>query len=407
MRSLGVSGIWETFVPQVGDGERYKYEITSRVDGARLQKTDPYGVFFESDASGAAIVWDLEPLHLARCAVDGGAAAQERLARSPDVGLRAPPRLVEARARARRRSADLPRDGAADRPVREGHGLHAHRAAAGAGASLRRIVGLPGDRVLRADEPLRAAGRFQGVRRRMPRQRHRRDSRLGARTFSEGRARPRALRRHGALRARGSAAGGAPRLGHARLQLRAARSARVSAEQRAVLARRISHRRTARRCGRVDAVSRLLAEGRGVAAQRVRRPREPRGDGVSAAAQRADARAASRIDHRCRRIDGVAGRDAAGASRRARLHLQVEHGVDARHARVRQQGSHLPPLGAQRPDLLAALRVHRELHPAVLARRGRARQARDARQDARRHLAEARERCARCTATCTAIPARS
>jgi 1,4-alpha-glucan branching enzyme len=60
MRSLGVSGVWETFVPNVGDGERYKYEIRSRVDGSRLQKTDPYGIFFESDASGAAIVWNLD-----------------------------------------------------------------------------------------------------------------------------------------------------------------------------------------------------------------------------------------------------------------------------------------------------------------------------------------------------------
>ena len=48
MRSLGVSGIWEAFVPGVSDGHRYKYEIRSRVDGARLQKSDPYGVFFES-----------------------------------------------------------------------------------------------------------------------------------------------------------------------------------------------------------------------------------------------------------------------------------------------------------------------------------------------------------------------
>jgi len=59
MKHLGASGIWEAFVPNVGDGERYKYEIQSRVDGAKLQKADPYGVFFESDASGAAIVWDL------------------------------------------------------------------------------------------------------------------------------------------------------------------------------------------------------------------------------------------------------------------------------------------------------------------------------------------------------------
>jgi 1,4-alpha-glucan branching enzyme len=59
MRSLGVSGIWETFVPEVGDGHRYKYEIRPRGNGERLHKSDPYGVFFESDASGAAIVWDL------------------------------------------------------------------------------------------------------------------------------------------------------------------------------------------------------------------------------------------------------------------------------------------------------------------------------------------------------------
>ena len=59
MKHLGVSGIWEIFVPKVGDGDRYKYEILSRVDGARLQKSDPYGVFFETDSSAAAIVWDL------------------------------------------------------------------------------------------------------------------------------------------------------------------------------------------------------------------------------------------------------------------------------------------------------------------------------------------------------------
>ena len=51
----------------------------------------------------------------------------------------------------------------------------------------------------------------------------------------------------------------------------------------------------------------------------------------------------------------------------------------------------LPPLPPPRADLRADLRVHRELHPAALARRGRARQGLAARQDARRPLAEARE----------------
>ena len=70
-------------------------------------------------------------------------------------------------------------------------------------------------------------------------------------------------------------------------------------------------------------------------------------------------------------------------------------------------GSGAPAL-APRPDhVLDALRLHRELRPAVLARRGRARQGVDARQDARRRLAEARQRCARSTATCTGTRARS
>ena len=48
---------------------------------------------------------------------------------------------------------------------------------------------------------------------------------------------------------------------------------------------------------------------------------------------------------------------------------------------------HPPP----RADVLARLRVERELHPAALARRGRARQGLDAREDAGRPLAAARE----------------
>jgi len=59
MRNLGQSGIWETFVAGVVDGQRYKFEIVTK-DGARLQKTDPFGVFFESDGGGAAIVWSLD-----------------------------------------------------------------------------------------------------------------------------------------------------------------------------------------------------------------------------------------------------------------------------------------------------------------------------------------------------------
>ena len=90
-------------------------------------------------------------------------------------------------------------------------------------------------------------------------------------------------------------------------------------------------------------------------------------------------------------VDGVAGRLAADVPRRARLRLQVEHGLDARHARVLRARADPPPLAPPRADVLARLRVHGELHPAAVARRGRARQGLDAVQDARRPLAAARE----------------
>ena len=56
--------------------------------------------------------------------------------------------------------------------------------------------------------------------------------------FPEGRTRPGALRRHGALRARRPAAGRAPGLGHADLQLRPQRSAQLPAGERPLLAAR-------------------------------------------------------------------------------------------------------------------------------------------------------------------------
>ena len=81
-------------------------------------------------------------------------------------------KCISARGRGCPKRATVPRPTArlADRlrAVRQGPGLHAHRAAAGDGASVFRIVGLSGDRIFCADQPLRSAGRFQVVRRRLP-----------------------------------------------------------------------------------------------------------------------------------------------------------------------------------------------------------------------------------------------
>ncbi|MGC5040632.1 1,4-alpha-glucan branching enzyme [Streptomyces sp. DT190] len=40
MRSLGSSGVWELFLPDVGEGELYKFDIT-RPDGSRTMRADP------------------------------------------------------------------------------------------------------------------------------------------------------------------------------------------------------------------------------------------------------------------------------------------------------------------------------------------------------------------------------
>ncbi len=184
------------------------------------------------------------------------------------------------------------------RPVRGLARLHAPRADAGDGASVRRIVGLSADGDVRADEPLRHAGRLRALRRSGASRGARRHRRLGARTLSERRARSRTLRRHRAVRACRSAARLSARLEYVRLRFRAQRSRELSARERAVLAERLSCRRAAGRRGRFDAVPRLQPRSRRVAAERTRRPREPRGDRVAASDQRGGVRGAARASRR-------------------------------------------------------------------------------------------------------------
>src|SRR3989454_1345842 len=58
MRHLGPSGVWEIFIPGIGEGALYKYEIKDS-NGALVLKTDPYGFFFEPAPKNASIVWDI------------------------------------------------------------------------------------------------------------------------------------------------------------------------------------------------------------------------------------------------------------------------------------------------------------------------------------------------------------
>src|SRR6185503_346042 len=58
LRKLGASGVWEIFIPGVGEGTLYKYEIMD-AQGNLIIKTDPYGFFFELAPKNASIVWDI------------------------------------------------------------------------------------------------------------------------------------------------------------------------------------------------------------------------------------------------------------------------------------------------------------------------------------------------------------
>ena len=50
------SGIWEGFVPDIGDGEIYKYHIVSN-SGEHLEKGDPYALAWEEPPKTGSIVW--------------------------------------------------------------------------------------------------------------------------------------------------------------------------------------------------------------------------------------------------------------------------------------------------------------------------------------------------------------
>ena len=135
MRSCGGSGVWEIFLPGLGSGVTYKYEIRSRLGALPFLKADPYA--FESELrpkSGSVVAelntydWgDQEWMRAARGTRLGGAA---------DVGLRSAPGIVAARGGRGLSLADVSRAGRAIDSLCEGAGLYAFGTDAGDGASL-------------------------------------------------------------------------------------------------------------------------------------------------------------------------------------------------------------------------------------------------------------------------------
>jgi len=59
MQSRGVSGVWELFVPDVGVGSLYKYELRAR-DGRLFLKADPYGSAMQLRPENCSVVASLD-----------------------------------------------------------------------------------------------------------------------------------------------------------------------------------------------------------------------------------------------------------------------------------------------------------------------------------------------------------
>ena len=276
MRALGSTGVWELFVPGIGAGTRYKFRILG-ADGRWREKADPMAFRTEIPPATASVV----DVATHEWGDDEWMAA--RAQRQPHAE---PMSIYEVHLGSWRPGLDYREMAQPARRLPRRDRLHPRRAAAGRRAPVRRVVGLPGHVVLRADRALRHPRRLPVVRRPPAPARLRRDRRLGARALPARRVGAREVRRHPALRARRPAPRRAARLGHARVRLRPQGGAQLPRRQRAVLDRGVPHRRPARRRRRLDALPRLLPPRGAVAAQHPRRPREPRRGRVPAGDER-------------------------------------------------------------------------------------------------------------------------
>ena len=182
-RRAAASGIWELFIPDVGPGAAYKYEIRTR-GGHTLLKSDPYGFAMQLRPGNCSIVADARRLRMARCRVAAGRAQDATRTQQPINIYEVHPgagvvhydrdAAVPELARARRRTD----------PVRARSRLHAHRTDGRGRTSVRRLPGVTRSSGYYAPScALRHAARFHALRRPLSPGRHRRDHRLGARAL--------------------------------------------------------------------------------------------------------------------------------------------------------------------------------------------------------------------------------
>ncbi|HEU4324873.1 MAG TPA: 1,4-alpha-glucan branching protein GlgB [Roseiflexaceae bacterium] len=59
LRVRGATGVWEGFVPGIGQGAVYKYHIASRYHGYQVDKADPFAFAAELPPHTGSVAWDL------------------------------------------------------------------------------------------------------------------------------------------------------------------------------------------------------------------------------------------------------------------------------------------------------------------------------------------------------------
>ena len=195
MRALGSSGVWEIFVPGVGEGAHYKYEIRT-APGALILKTDPYGFFFERTPKNASIVWNNSKFKW-----DDQAWLEKRAARD---ALRSPMSIYEVHLGSWMKKNKF--ESLSYREIAEPLAAYAQN------MGFTHVEFMPvaehafypswGYQVTgfyAPDQPVRNAGRFSIPGQPTASGRRGRAAGLGARAFSAGRLGAGAVRRHGAL----------------------------------------------------------------------------------------------------------------------------------------------------------------------------------------------------------------
>ena len=371
MRRMGASGIWELFIPEVGEGTRYKFEIRPRHGGPRDAQGGPVRLPHRGAARHRLGGARARPLPLDGRGVDDAARGKD----GPHAeAVSASTRCTSARGGAWWRTGDrpltyrelAPRAGrlraarwasptwsccpwpSTPSAARWGYQVgdyYAPTARFGHPDDFRYLVDhlhqqgigvivdwVPGH----FPRDAHALGRFDGT----------------------------ALYEHADPR-QGDAAG----LGHATSSTSAATRCATSSSPTRSSGSSEYHVDGLR----VDAVASMLyldysrKHGR-VGAQPLGRPRERGGHRLPARAQRRRApQAPGRGDDR-RGVHRLAQGEPAPPERgRPGLPLQVEHGLDARHAGVLLQGPDLPAAPPQPAHLRPALRLQRALHAAAVA----------------------------------------